>query len=57
MTNKQVQAYQQVAPAKMLDVGECLNNSEYAKTLADWVQAQQLTGLAPMLYATQSLNY
>lgn len=54
MTNKQVQAYQQVAPAKMLDVGECLNNSEYAKTLADWVQAQQLTGLAPMLYATQS---
>lgn len=53
MTNKQVQAYQQVAPAKMLDVGECLNNPEYAKTLVDWVQSQQLTGLAPMLYATQ----
>lgn len=53
MTNKQVQAYLQIAPAKALDVGECLNNPEYAKSLAAWVQEQQLTGLAPLLYATQ----
>lgn len=53
MTNKQVQAYQQIAPAKALDVGECLNNPAYAKSLAVWVQEQQSTGLAPLLYATQ----
>ncbi|EJD6614492.1 four-carbon acid sugar kinase family protein [Providencia rettgeri] len=53
MTNKQVQAYQKVAPAKVLDVGECLANPEYAKLLATWVQEQQGGGLAPLLYATQ----
>ncbi|EJD6081152.1 four-carbon acid sugar kinase family protein [Providencia rettgeri] len=53
MTNKQVQAYQKVAPAKALDVGECLANPEYAKLLATWVQEQQGGGLAPLLYATQ----
>lgn len=53
MTNKQVQAYQKVAPAATLDVGECLANPEYAKFLATWVQEQQGGGLAPLLYATQ----
>lgn len=54
MTNKQVQHYLQVAPSKALDVGECLNNLEYAKSLAAWVMSQKTTGLAPLLYATQS---
>lgn len=53
MTNKQVQNYQRVAPSKALDVGECINNPDYANALAAWVQAQQTTGLAPLLYATQ----
>ncbi|EKT53077.1 3-oxo-tetronate kinase [Providencia sneebia] len=53
MTNKQVQSYQQIAPAKVLDVGECLNNSQYAQQLAIWVQAQSASKLAPLLYATQ----
>ncbi len=53
MTNVQVQSYQQIAPAKALDVGECLDNSHYAQSLAKWVQEQQVTSLAPLLYATQ----
>lgn len=53
MTNKQVQSYQQVAPSKALDVGECINNSDYATVLAQWVKDQKITGLAPLLYATQ----
>ena len=54
MTNKQVQRYQQTAPAKILDVGECINNPHYAEELTDWVVAQKTTHLAPLLYATQS---
>ncbi|ELZ5941201.1 MULTISPECIES: 3-oxo-tetronate kinase [Providencia] len=53
MTNKQVQSYQQIAPAKVVDVGECIANPEYAQQLANWVQEQKITGLAPLLYATQ----
>ncbi|MEQ4625536.1 3-oxo-tetronate kinase [Providencia manganoxydans] len=53
MTNKQVQCYQQIAPAKVLDVGECIENPHYAQQLVTWVQAQKTTGLAPLLYATQ----
>lgn len=53
MTNKQVQNYQQTAPTKVLDVGECLHNPQYAQQLASWVQQQKITGLAPLLYATQ----
>lgn len=53
MTNRQVQNYQQIAPAKVFDVGECLANPQYAQQLAAWVVAQQTTGLAPLLYATQ----
>ncbi|OAT50512.1 3-oxo-tetronate kinase [Providencia heimbachae] len=53
MTNKQVQHYQKIAPAKALDVGECLHNQHYAQSLATWVMEQQITGLAPLLYATQ----
>ncbi|MEQ5128295.1 3-oxo-tetronate kinase [Providencia alcalifaciens] len=53
MTNKQVQNYQQVAPSKALDVGECINNPDYATVLAQWVKEQKITGLAPLLYATQ----
>ncbi|AOM42460.1 3-oxo-tetronate kinase [Xenorhabdus hominickii] len=53
MTNKQVIEYKKVAPAKALNVEECLNNSEYSSQLTEWVMQQSTNDLAPMLYATQ----
>lgn len=53
MTNRQVNAYRQQAPAREVEVSRCLDNvDDYARELADWVAAQNARPLAPMLYAT-----
>ncbi|WP_380178401.1 3-oxo-tetronate kinase [Kalamiella sp. sgz302252] len=53
MTNKQVNAYRQLAPAQEVDVRLCLENAGgYAQQLCDWVAANSSQPLAPMLYAT-----
>ncbi|MBD2784422.1 four-carbon acid sugar kinase family protein [Xenorhabdus sp. DI] len=53
MTNQQVIEYKKTAPAMVLNVDECINNSEYADQLTDWVIQQATNGFVPMLYATQ----
>lgn len=52
MTNAQVNTYTAIAPSHQVDVGECLSNPDYAKTLSAWVVKHQSNPLAPMLYAT-----
>lgn len=53
MTNRQVNAYRQQAPAREVEVSRCLDNvDDYARELADWVADQNARPLAPMLYAT-----
>ncbi|WP_017349108.1 3-oxo-tetronate kinase [Pantoea sp. A4] len=53
MTNKQVNAYRQQAPAHEVDVVRCLENaSAYAQELCDWVVANSDQSLAPLLFAT-----
>ncbi|CAM3755977.1 3-oxo-tetronate kinase [Xenorhabdus thuongxuanensis] len=53
MTNKQVIEYKKIAPAISLNIGECINNPEYANKLIEWIIQQPVNGLAPILYATQ----
>ncbi len=53
MTNRQVNAYRQQAPAQEVEVERCLEQLEqYAQTLCDWVEANSSQPLAPLLYAT-----
>ncbi|HBQ8454565.1 TPA: four-carbon acid sugar kinase family protein, partial [Klebsiella pneumoniae] len=53
MTNSQVAAYRQQAPARAVDLSACFNDLEsYVRTLTDWVDAQRDAPLAPMIYAT-----
>ncbi|MBO1073681.1 3-oxo-tetronate kinase [Roseomonas marmotae] len=53
MTNAQVAAYRQSAPALAVSVERCLSDAEgYAEELAAWVLAQPKDGLAPLVYAT-----
>jgi len=53
MTNRQVSAYRQQAPAREVDVEACLQQVEsYAQLLCDWVEANTHQPLAPLLYAT-----
>ncbi|MEI2264503.1 four-carbon acid sugar kinase family protein [Erwinia sp. CGal63] len=53
MTNRQVNAYRQLAPAQEVDVRRCLADvSDYARELCDWVAANNDGELAPLLYAT-----
>ncbi|RTY57016.1 four-carbon acid sugar kinase family protein [Pantoea sp. YU22] len=53
MTNLQVSAYRQQAPAREVEVARCLDNVDaYAQTLCDWVVAHSDQPLAPLLYAT-----
>ncbi|RRZ95931.1 3-oxo-tetronate kinase [Erwinia sp. 198] len=53
MTNRQVNAYRQQAPAREVEVSRCLDNvDDYARELADWVASHNARPLAPMLYAT-----
>lgn len=54
MTNRQVAAYQALAPAQQLDVSRCLtpeDTAEHAGQLAAWVSRQR-GPLAPMVFAT-----
>ena len=52
MTNAQVTAYREAAPALAVSVERCMTDAAYADELADWVLAQPRTGLAPLVYAT-----
>lgn len=53
MTNRQVSAYRQQAPAREVNVEACLQQVEsYAQLLCDWVEANTHQPLAPLLYAT-----
>lgn len=53
MTNLQVSAYRQQAPAQEVQVERCLASADaYAQELCDWVAANSQQALAPLLYAT-----
>ncbi len=53
MTNRQVNAYRQQAPAQEVLVRRCLEETQsYAQQLCDWVDANSDQALAPMLFAT-----
>ncbi|MFB4359967.1 four-carbon acid sugar kinase family protein [Pantoea sp. BS_8] len=52
MTNRQVNAYRQQAPAREIHVERCLNDEQYAGALCDWVVEHADGPLAPMLFAT-----
>lgn len=54
MTNRQVNAYCQLAAHFALDVGRCINlDAAYIREIADWVLAHISDDLAPLVYATQ----
>ena len=53
MTNLQVAAYRQQAPAQEVAVERCIADAAgYAAALCDWVAANAASPLAPLLYAT-----
>lgn len=53
MTNRQVAAYRQLAPACEVEITPCLDDAEgYARRLCDWVEANHHQTLAPLLFAT-----
>ncbi len=53
MTNAQVTAYREMAPARAVDLSACFENlSAYVDTLCDWVDEYRAAPLAPMVYAT-----
>nr|WP_304621609.1 3-oxo-tetronate kinase [Roseomonas sp. KE0001] len=53
MTNAQVAAYRDAAPAVFVEAERALADAEgYAAELADWVLAQAPDGPAPLVYAT-----
>jgi uncharacterized protein YgbK (DUF1537 family) len=53
MTNRQVAAYRQLAPACEVEIEHCLEDAEgYARQLCDWVEAHRHQALAPLLFAT-----
>ncbi|MFT4271249.1 MAG: four-carbon acid sugar kinase family protein [Pantoea sp.] len=53
MTNRQVNAYRQIAPSFEVQVERCLEDAvSYADELCDWVAANSQQALAPLLYAT-----
>lgn len=59
MTNQQVAYYQTLAPSIAVDIDACLNETNYAQQIFQWVISQLDEKLAPMVYATadpQKLN-
>lgn len=53
MTNRQVAAYRQLAPACEVETEHCLEDAEgYARQLCDWVEANSHQTMAPLLFAT-----
>ncbi|MXP48599.1 hypothetical protein FD733_01160 [Pantoea sp. Eser] len=53
MTQRQVSAYRQLAPAQEVQVKRCLQDADgYALQLCDWVAANSHQALAPLLFAT-----
>ncbi|QQP91772.1 four-carbon acid sugar kinase family protein [Skermanella sp. TT6] len=52
MTNAQVAAYKEEAPACPVDVVRCLTDDDYADELFAWTRDQQGGDLAPLVFAT-----
>lgn len=58
MTNRQVAAYRQLAPACEAEIEHCLDDAEgYARQLCDWVEANSHQTLAPLLFATADAQH
>ena len=54
MMQKQVAWYRELAPSLSLDEASCLDDPNYAQTLARWVLEHQGPKYAPLVYATRS---
>ena len=53
MTNKQVAAYQAIAPARFVEAERCIHEGDtYVAELAQWAMTQLGGAYAPLLYAT-----
>ncbi|MCQ4160639.1 four-carbon acid sugar kinase family protein [Roseomonas sp. GC11] len=52
MTNAQVAAYRAAAPSLLVEVERCIAEPGYAQELAAWVEAQEESALAPLVFAT-----
>jgi uncharacterized protein YgbK (DUF1537 family) len=58
MTNRQVAAYRQLAPACEVETERCLEDAvAYARQLCDWVEANSDQTLAPLLFATADAQH
>ncbi|MFV0322605.1 MAG: 3-oxo-tetronate kinase [Alphaproteobacteria bacterium] len=55
MTQKQVQAYQNLAPSYQIDIEKCLFDDEYVQKLANWYNNHNMGNFAPMIYATTNV--
>ncbi|WP_394153589.1 3-oxo-tetronate kinase [Vibrio maritimus] len=53
-TNDQVATYRQIAPSLEIDMGQCMENSNYSEQVANWVLSHQNHAFAPLVYATVS---
>lgn len=54
MTNQQVNFYKQQAPSRLIDIEQCLAvTADEISQVADWIEQQQTSELAPLVYATQ----
>ncbi|HCE1504850.1 TPA: four-carbon acid sugar kinase family protein [Vibrio parahaemolyticus] len=56
MTNLQVGAYQDKAPAYAIEAERCLTDDRYAQQVSEWVMGQQGLEYAPMVYATANVE-
>ncbi|EMK6670752.1 four-carbon acid sugar kinase family protein [Vibrio fluvialis] len=56
ITNLQVAAYQNKAPAYSIEAERCLTDDCYAQQVSEWVMDQQGLEYAPMVYATASVE-
>lgn len=56
MTNQQVQAYQQKAPSRLIEIERCFasesDRQNYVNETCEWIEQQSGLALAPLLYAT-----
>ena len=56
MMQKQVAYYRSLAPSLSLDEVSCVHDPDYSERVAEWVLDHQHLELAPMVYATRSVE-
>ena len=56
ITNLQVAAYQDKAPAYAIEAERCLTDNLYAQQVSEWVMKKQGLEYAPMVYATANVE-